>query len=80
MLAERWLSAERDRLQFAQAPGFMAISRGPEHIFDLVNRAYMQLIGNRDVLAIPVREALPEVEGQGFFREVRWRAEDPVLL
>jgi hypothetical protein len=40
---------------------------GPEHVFELTNAAYMQLIGHRDVLGLPVRMALPEVEGQGFF-------------
>ncbi len=41
--------------------------RGPEHVFELVNLPYMQLIGHRDVLGKPAREALPEIEGQGFF-------------
>ena len=38
-----------------------------QHAFDLVNDAYYQLVGHRDILGKPVREALPEVEGQGFF-------------
>ena len=69
VLAERRNIAERERLQqlFEQAPGFMAMLSGPEHVFEIVNPAYMQLIGHRDVLGKPVREALPEVEGQGFF-------------
>jgi PAS domain S-box-containing protein len=67
--AERWSADERDRLRrmFEQAPGFMAMLSGPTHVFDLANAAYLQLIGHRDVLGKPVREALPEVEGQGFF-------------
>ena len=69
MLAERRTAAERERLQelFEQAPGFMAMLRGPEHVFELVNPAYMQLVGHRDVIGRPVRQVLPEVEGQGFF-------------
>ncbi|OGB22880.1 MAG: hypothetical protein A3I66_13365 [Burkholderiales bacterium RIFCSPLOWO2_02_FULL_57_36] len=65
----RQLALERDRLQmlFAQAPGFMAVLRGPNHVFELANFAFMRLIGDRDVLGKPVRDALPEVEGQGFF-------------
>jgi len=55
------------RQMFEQAPGFMALLDGPEHVFDLTNAAYMQLIGHRNVLGLPVRKALPEIEGQGFF-------------
>jgi len=51
---------------FMQAPGFMAVLRGPDHIFDLANNAYAQLIGHREVTGLPVRTALPEVVGQGF--------------
>lgn len=67
--AERRISRERERLHrmFAQAPGFMAMLTGPEHVFDFVNPAYMQLVGHRDVLGKPVREAIPDIEGQGFF-------------
>jgi len=67
--AERWRQGERDRQRqmFEQAPGFMAMLTGPDHVFELTNAAYMQLIGHRDVLGLPVSKALPEVAGQGFF-------------
>src|ERR1700712_5405716 len=58
--------AERLGQFFEQAPGFMALLRGPHHVFELTNAAYQRLVG-RDVLGKPAREALPEVEGQGFF-------------
>jgi PAS domain S-box-containing protein len=60
---------ERDRLRalFQRAPGFMCVLRGPGHVFEFVNEAYLQLIGHRNVLDVPVREALPEISGQGFF-------------
>jgi PAS domain S-box-containing protein len=60
---------ERDRLQrlFQQAPSFMCLLEGPQHVFRLVNEAYLQLVGHRDLVGLPVREALPEVAGQGFF-------------
>jgi PAS domain S-box-containing protein len=69
VLAERRNAAAHDRVRamFEQAPGFMAMFDGPEHIFTLANAAYMQLIGHRKVIGLPVREALPEIEGQGFF-------------
>ncbi|ABD90411.1 PAS domain-containing protein [Rhodopseudomonas palustris] len=68
VLADQRVAAEQDRLlsMFEQAPGFMAMVEGPEHVFTLANQAYLQLIGHRDVIGRPLREALPEVEGQGF--------------
>jgi PAS domain S-box-containing protein len=69
VIAERWFKGERDRQRqmFDQAPGFMAMMSGPEHVFDLTNSAFMQLVGHRNILGKPVREAFPDVEGQGFF-------------
>ena len=52
---------------FARSPSFSALLHGPEHRFVLTNPAYQQLIGHRDLIGRPVREALPEIEGQGFF-------------
>ncbi|WP_235580386.1 ATP-binding protein [Rhizobacter sp. Root404] len=62
-------TAERDRLRslFQQAPGFMCVLGGPEHRYELINESYAQLIGHRDVTGKPIRDALPELEGQGFF-------------
>ncbi|MFN3387323.1 MAG: PAS domain-containing protein [Allosphingosinicella sp.] len=59
--------AERLRRLFDRAPGFMAVLRGPEHVFEMMNASYLQLVGHRDLVGKPVREALPEVAGQGFF-------------
>lgn len=69
ILDERRLTAERERLMILldQAHGFMAMLNGRQHLFEFANPAYLQLIGHRDVIGMPVREALPEVEGQGFF-------------
>ncbi|GIZ51435.1 hybrid sensor histidine kinase/response regulator [Noviherbaspirillum aridicola] len=66
------LAAERNRLRelFEQAPGFMAVVRGPEHVFELVNAAYMRLIGPRPVIGLPVRKALPELADQPFFDQL----------
>ncbi|MBO6633586.1 response regulator [Parvibaculum sp.] len=54
------------RQMFEQAPGFIAILAGPDHTFAMVNNAYMQLVGHRDAVGKPVREALPEIVDQGF--------------
>ncbi|WP_370269195.1 sensor histidine kinase [Nioella sp.] len=51
---------------FRQAPGAIAILRGPDHVFDIANPAYLELVGKEDILGKPVKEALPEVVAQGF--------------
>ncbi len=70
-LAERRDAAEEERGHllelFQQAPGFVAFLRGRDQVFELANAAYFQLVGHRDILGKPVREALPEVAGQGYF-------------
>jgi PAS domain-containing protein len=63
------LEAEHQRLAsaFEQSPAFVALLRGREHVFEMVNARYLQLIGERQVVGKAVREALPDLEGQGFF-------------
>ncbi len=67
--ANRSLEAERFRMiaMFEQAPGFVCFLRGREQRFELANPAYLQLVGRDDILGKPVRQALPELEGQGFY-------------
>ena len=69
VLAERQLVAERDiqRRQFEQAPGFIAVLTGPEHVYDFFNEAYAHLVGRHNLLGRTVREAMPDIEGQGFY-------------
>jgi PAS domain S-box-containing protein len=64
----RQIEAERAQLRAAwdRAPSFMATLRGPEFVFEQVNDAYYQLVGNRELIGKPVWEALPEIRGQGF--------------
>ncbi|WP_338765502.1 PAS domain S-box protein [Massilia sp. METH4] len=50
---------------FEQAPSFMAVLRGPRHVFELANRPYQRLVGDRDLIGKPVAEAVPEVRDQG---------------
>lgn len=57
---------ERLRQMFEQAPGFVAILSGPEHIFEIVNNAYLQLVNRRDIVGKTVRAVLPELVEQGF--------------
>jgi len=51
---------------FDQAPGFVAMLSGPDHVFRMANRAYLALVGDRNVVGQPVAQALPEVVDQGF--------------
>ena len=69
VLAERATFAQRERLaqMFQNAPSFMAQLDGPTHVFAFANPAYGQLIGHRNVIGKPIREALPDIAGQGFF-------------
>jgi signal transduction histidine kinase len=62
------LRVERARLEyvFQRAPAFLAVVRGPDHVFELANDAYYGVVGHRELVGKPVREALPEVVEQGF--------------
>ena len=68
ILARHQSQLERERLAdlFQQAPAFFAVLRGPEHVFEMVNPPYQELIGQRDLLGKTVREAVPEAAEQGF--------------
>ncbi|MFC3472854.1 ATP-binding protein [Massilia oculi] len=69
VMAQRYREEENARLVtlFEQAPGIIAVLRGPEHVFELTNRSYLQLVGHRALVGKAARDALPEVQGQGFF-------------
>lgn len=62
------LAADQLRQMFDQAPSFMALLRGPDHIFEITNAAYMRLLGKRDVIGKSVRQTIPEAENQGFVK------------
>jgi len=73
----KWAEEEgqraRQELQsfLLQAPLGIAILSGPRHVYTFVNAPFMDvLFGGRpatDLLNRSVREALPELEGQGFY-------------
>jgi PAS domain S-box-containing protein len=69
-LVEDALLSERKRMEelFRQAPAFIAVVRGPQHVFEMVNLRYHQLVGNRDLLGKAAVEALPEIDDQSFLR------------
>jgi PAS domain S-box-containing protein len=57
---------EKERLWsvFRHAPAAIALVRGPEHVFEMANAAYVRLVG-REVVGVPFAHALPELAGQG---------------
>jgi len=60
-------STERQRQTLQQMPGFVSILSGPEHRFEYVNDAYVEISGARDFLGRTVREVFPELHNQGFY-------------
>lgn len=68
-IIEKQRNSERQLLHsfFMQAPAVLCIMRGPEHTFELANPGFQELSGRTDVIGKTVREALPELKGQGFF-------------
>ena len=64
-------NAERLRQLFEQAPGFMCTLRGPDHVYEMANAAYIRLIGERDIVGRAVLDAVPEGRGPGVRRIAR---------
>ncbi len=65
------VEAERTRLHnlLEAAPAVICTLRGPEHVFELANPLYLELVaGKRPLVGRPVAEALPEVVEQGFIQ------------
>ena len=51
---------------FEQAPGFMALLREPDHVFELTNAAYQRLIGHRQMIGKSVRRPFPNSKDTSF--------------
>ncbi|WP_373653323.1 PAS domain-containing protein [Schlesneria sp. DSM 10557] len=68
----RQIDFERARLAdiFEHAPSFMCVLSGPDHLIERANDRYRELIGDRDVVGMTIREAFPEIAGQGYFEIV----------
>jgi PAS domain S-box-containing protein len=64
-------AVERERANLAsiieQSPSFIAVLRGPEHVFELANEKYYEITGRRDLIGRTVREAFPDIAEQGFY-------------
>ena len=64
---EKVSEAEEFRRLFRQAPGMIAVLEGPDHVFTFGNDSYLRFIGDRDLIGLPIRQVLPDIDGQGFF-------------
>ncbi|RYZ14734.1 MAG: hybrid sensor histidine kinase/response regulator [Alphaproteobacteria bacterium] len=70
VLAERRAAEEaaRQRRMLQQMPGFAAVLSGPDHRFEYVNDAYVEISGgDRGFVGRTVREVFPELADQGIF-------------
>jgi signal transduction histidine kinase/DNA-binding response OmpR family regulator len=65
----RELAAQNERLLtlINVAPAAIGVVRGPNHVYELANDRYLQVVGRRDILGKPGREALPELVDQGLW-------------
>jgi len=63
----RLADVERLKTLFLKAPSFMAVLRGPQHVFEFVNDASVALLGPRAYAGQPVRAVLPDLAGQRLF-------------
>ncbi|PKQ46291.1 PAS domain S-box protein [Confluentibacter flavum] len=63
------LDIERQRFNdlYFQAPSCMGILKGPDHVYELANPLYLELIGVKNIIGKTVKEVLPELEAQGIF-------------
>ena len=67
---------------FQRLPGFIGVLRGPDHVYEYVNDAYMTFSGPRELIGRPVRECFPDLHGQGFFELLDgvYATGEPVVL
>ena len=66
------LRREREQFRdlFLQAPVPIIMMHGPEHRITFINPSYVRLIRRNspaDVLGLPIHQAIPEFDGQGYF-------------
>ena len=53
-----------------QMPGFVAVLRGPHHVYEYVNNAYIAIAGPRNFVGNPIRVVFPELADQGFYERL----------
>ncbi|MCO5071863.1 MAG: PAS domain-containing protein [Rhizobiaceae bacterium] len=56
-----------DRQIFDKIPGFIAILAGPDHTFEYANQSFFEIADHRKLIGLTIREAFPDLDGQGFY-------------
>jgi PAS domain S-box-containing protein len=60
--------AQERQFQLLQhMPGFVAVLRGSQHVYEYVNDAYIAIAGPRNFVGNSVRHVFPELAGEGFY-------------
>ena len=83
LTARRLAEENRTRYTlFQRLPGFIGVLRGPQHVYEYVNDAYMTFAGPRELIGRPVRDPFPDLHGQGFFEMLDgvYATGEPVML
>jgi PAS domain S-box-containing protein len=62
------LQTANDRMRdiFHRAPALMCVMTGPAQVVELANQRFLELAGGRALAGLPLRAAMPELEGQDF--------------
>ena len=70
VLAQRHAAFEREhqRRLFTQMPGFVAVLKGPEHVYEYVNQAYLGIAGDREFVGKTRPRGASRTGGAGIFR------------
>jgi PAS domain S-box-containing protein len=65
---EKAVEIERQRFYdlFLEAPVSIGVVSGPDHIYEIVNPLYLELIGMNNIIGKSVKEVLPTAVDQGF--------------
>jgi PAS domain S-box-containing protein len=72
VLAERRQATATQRQQrlFDQAPGFIIVMTGPDHVVEFVNDTHKRVFNSADWVGKTLRDAFPSIAGQGFYEEL----------
>ncbi|GGK35863.1 hypothetical protein GCM10008955_32260 [Deinococcus malanensis] len=72
-ITDRQWSLQKDmergylRTLFKDAPVAVSVTHGREHSFNFANEFATRLVGNRDIEGRTLRDAFPDLAGQGFY-------------
>lgn len=58
---------EAHEISILPISSFRAVLRGPGHIYEAANNDYFKFVGHRELFEVPVRDAFPDLAGQGYF-------------